>query len=119
LLSKGFEHPLREMKAGCRRGYSPRYVGVDGLVFDCVGRRVFSVDVRRKRNVTVRCKELVGRRTDVKQSKRLLANVPQNSIQFSIRKNDAVTFPNSLAWTAKNFPHAFTHRRCKEHLDVA
>jgi hypothetical protein len=69
--------------------------------------------------MTVRRKELVGRRTDVKQSKTLLTNVPKNSIQFSIRKDDAVTFPNSFARSAKNFPHAFTHRRCKEHLDVA
>src|SRR5262249_18754558 len=119
LLSKGFEHPLCEMKAGGGRGDSPRYVGADGLVFDCVGRRVFSVDVRRKRNMTVRRQELVGGRTDVKQSKTLLTKVSKNSIQFSIRKNDSVTFPNSFARTAKNFPHAFTHRRCKEHLDVA
>src|SRR5262249_36867257 len=68
-----------------------------GLVFDGVGRTVLSVDVWRKRNMTVGRKKVVGRGTDVKQSKTMLANFPKNSVQFSIRKDNAVTFPNTFA----------------------
>jgi len=69
--------------------------------------------------MTVGRKKVVGRGTDVKQSKTMLANFPKNSVQFSIRKDNAVTLPNTFAGTAQNFPCAFTHPRCKEDLDVA
>src|SRR5262245_33853428 len=95
------------MQAGRWRCNGSRSVGVDRLVLLRVAFQSVSVDVRRKRNPSVRFKKFLGRRADMKDPNAMRARFTKNTFEFSIGKKHMIAPAYPFARTAKDFPRAF------------
>src|SRR5262249_16819603 len=117
--AKFFKHFIREMQARRRRCNGSGHTRVNGLVFDRVGRRVWTLDIRWKRYVTVRLENLVDVGRNIKETESVIQFGTEPSIEFSAREDDAVAFADALSRPDHHFPGVFAGRRCKQNFHVA
>src|ERR1041385_2728774 len=97
------------MKASSGRCDCARNFGIDGLVFLRVGDRIFSFELGRNGNVTMRFEEVFDRFSgaDLKKTKARVAGltkIAEHAFHFAVSKDDAIAGADAFAWAAQNLP---------------
>src|SRR5262245_21382764 len=104
LVSQPLEHRFSEVQPGRRRCNGARNSGINGLVLRRVRRSITSYEVGWKRHLPVCLKELLNRSAGMKHTQTMWTAFSEDAFEFSFGKNDSITFSNSLARPAQDFP---------------